>query len=72
MLGLALFWGLAGGLGAAFLWAAKHNARWQVAGGPIPSGDGVPAAQSPADSAWLLPETPPTPAPPPEPPGEKP
>jgi hypothetical protein len=72
VLGLALFWGLAGGLGAAFLWAAKHNARWEIAGGPAPSGDGAPAAQSPADSAWLLPETPPTPVPPPEPPGEKP
>jgi hypothetical protein len=72
VLGLALFWGLVGGLGAAFLWAAKHNARWQIAGGTIPPGDAVPAAQSPADSAWLLPETPPTPVPPPEPPGEKP
>lgn len=27
---LALVWGLAGGLGAAFLWASRHNARWQV------------------------------------------
>ena len=27
---LALLWGLAGGLGAAFLWASRHNARWQV------------------------------------------
>ena len=29
---LALLWGLAGGLGAAFLWASRHNARWQVTG----------------------------------------
>jgi hypothetical protein len=27
---LALVWGLAGGLGAGFLWASRHNARWQV------------------------------------------
>lgn len=27
---LALVWGLAGGLGSAFLWASRHNARWQV------------------------------------------
>lgn len=27
---LALVWGLAGGLGAAFLWASRHNARWQL------------------------------------------
>jgi len=35
---LALLWGLAGGLGAAFLWASRHNARWQVTaeGGPPP------------------------------------
>jgi hypothetical protein len=68
VLGLALFWGLAGGFGAAFLWAAKHNARWQIAGGPVPSDYGVPAAPSPPEPAWLLPETPPTPVPPPEPP----
>jgi hypothetical protein len=36
---LALLWGLAGGLGAAFLWASRHNARWQVTGGGEP---GVP------------------------------
>ncbi|HEU5448739.1 MAG TPA: hypothetical protein VFW57_06970 [Acidimicrobiia bacterium] len=27
---LGLVWGLAGGLGAAFLWASRHNARWQL------------------------------------------
>ena len=27
---LALVWGLAGGLGAAFVWASRHNARWRV------------------------------------------
>jgi len=27
---LALFWALAGGLGAAFFWASRHQARWQV------------------------------------------
>ena len=27
---LALLWGLIGGLGAAFFWASRHNARWQV------------------------------------------
>lgn len=27
---LALLWGLVGGLGAAFLWASRHQARWQV------------------------------------------
>jgi hypothetical protein len=59
VLSLALLWGLAGGLGAAFGWASRHNARWQIAGGPV---------VSPAENAWLLPETPPTPVPPPVPP----
>ena len=27
---LALLWGLIGGLGAAFFWASRHNARWQL------------------------------------------
>jgi hypothetical protein len=58
VLSLALLWGLAGGLGAAFVWASRHNARWQIAGEPVP----------PAENAWLLPETPPTPVPPPGPP----
>jgi hypothetical protein len=53
VLGLALLWGLAGGLGAAFLWASRHNARWQISG----SGE-VPAASAAAGpTAWLLPET---------------
>jgi hypothetical protein len=40
---LALLWGLAGGLGAAFLWASRHNARWQVTpnAGAGPSQPGV-------------------------------
>ena len=32
VLGLGLLWGLAAGLGAAFLWASRHNARWQISG----------------------------------------
>jgi hypothetical protein len=32
VLGLGLLWGLAGGLGAAFFWASRHNARWQISG----------------------------------------
>ena len=75
VLGLGLLWGLAGGMGAAFLWASRHNARWQIGGTPPdPEGGGSPPprAQPPGDSAWLLPETPPAPVPPPEPPGEKP
>jgi hypothetical protein len=31
---LALVWGLAGGLGAAFVWATRHGARWQLTGPP--------------------------------------
>jgi hypothetical protein len=61
VLSLALLWGLVGGLGAAFFWASRRNARWQIAGAP-----------SAADSAWLLPETPPTAVPPPEAPAETP
>ena len=65
VLGLALLWGLAGGLGAAVLWASRHNARWQISGsGEVPAasaagGPAPPAASPPAagPSAWLLPET---------------
>jgi hypothetical protein len=35
---LALFWALAGGLAAAFLWASRHHARWQVS----PGGEAAP------------------------------
>ncbi|HZI36695.1 MAG TPA: zinc ribbon domain-containing protein [Acidimicrobiia bacterium] len=72
VLGLGLLWGLAGGLGTAFLWASRHNASWQISGGPAgPAGDAPPAPPPPTSTpepAWLLPETPPTPVPPPEPP----
>jgi hypothetical protein len=68
VLGVALLWGLAGGLGAAFVWASRHNARWQISGsggGPAqsaPAGPAPPAAPPPASgpTAWLLPETPAT------------
>ena len=46
---LSLLWGLAGGLGAAFLWASRHQARWQVGAGdrpappPRPASEGNPA-----------------------------
>jgi hypothetical protein len=40
VLGLALLWCLAGGLGAAFLWASRHNARWQISGGGGPAQEG--------------------------------
>jgi hypothetical protein len=36
---LALVWGLAGGLGAAFVWASRHNARWRVGQEPEAGGD---------------------------------
>jgi hypothetical protein len=42
---LALVWGLAGGLGAAFLWAGRHGARWRVPGRAAdqpPAGEGEP------------------------------
>jgi hypothetical protein len=32
VLGLGLLWGLAAGIGAAFLWASRHNARWRISG----------------------------------------
>jgi hypothetical protein len=77
VLGLALVWGLAGGLGAAFLWASRHHARWTIAAAPAsaPPGTGAPAGagerppEEPGESAWLLPESPLTagPEPPPAP-----
>jgi hypothetical protein len=71
VLGLALLWGLAGGLGAAFLWASRHQARWQVGGGPL-----APAPAGTEDQGYG-PEEPGTGAAGPgtagpEPPGEKP
>ncbi len=46
VLGLALLWGLAGGLGAAFLWASRHNARWKLDGaGVAPAAPTAPGAQ---------------------------
>jgi hypothetical protein len=36
---LALLWALAGGLGAAFLWASRHHARWQVTAGSEPAAE---------------------------------
>jgi hypothetical protein len=45
---LALMWGLVGGLGAAFLWAARHNARWQVTAGGVVGGGPSAAPSSPA------------------------
>ncbi|MCA1845262.1 MAG: hypothetical protein LC792_19130 [Actinobacteria bacterium] len=62
---LAFLWGLAGGLGAAFLWASRHNARWQVttADGTAPP----PASSPPASSPPAAPppgDAPTSPAPP--------
>jgi hypothetical protein len=66
---LALLWSLAGGLGAAFLWASRHNARWQVTGDPgaapvppfmAPTEPGPVSPTPPpaaSQSAWLLPES---------------
>ena len=54
---LALLWGLAGGLGAAFLWASRHHARWQVTGagaalgGEAASGGPPPAPPAPPAAA---------------------
>jgi hypothetical protein len=42
VLGLGLLWGLAAGLGAAFLWASQHNARWQISGGAAAQDAGAP------------------------------
>jgi hypothetical protein len=59
VLGLALLWGLAGGLGAAFLWASRHNARWQISGsGEVP---GASAAAGPAPAATSPPASGPAP-----------
>jgi hypothetical protein len=55
VLGLALVWGLAGGLGAAFLWASRHHARWQISGS-APDVPPPPPAPEPEQTAWLLPE----------------
>lgn len=46
VLGLGLLWGLAGGLGAAFLWASRHNARWQISG----SGGAAQEAEAPPEN----------------------
>jgi hypothetical protein len=43
---LALLWALAGGLGAAFLWASRHHARWQVTG-QEPEAGGEPPEEKP-------------------------
>ncbi|HEV7865067.1 MAG TPA: hypothetical protein VGR20_20390, partial [Acidimicrobiia bacterium] len=67
VLGLSLMWGVAGGVGAALVWAGRHGAHWQLpatggaaagtAGAPEPR---APTAAAPASgpSAWLLPESP--------------
>jgi hypothetical protein len=49
VLGLALLWCLAGGLGAAFLWASRHNARWQIngPGGPAQDAGAPPEEEKP-------------------------
>jgi hypothetical protein len=49
VLGLALLWCLAGGLGAAFLWASRHNARWQIngPGGPAQDAGAPPEGEKP-------------------------
>lgn len=60
VLGLAVFWGLAGGLGAAFVWASRHNARWHISGA---GGGGAPPSAASADPGW-------DPGPPPVPPTE--
>lgn len=74
VLGLGLLWGLAGGLGAAFLWASRHNARWQITGsagaagappsppGPASGASGLPpatAGSEPGRSPWFEPSEPP-------------
>lgn len=66
---LALLWGLAGGLGAAFLWASRHQARWQVgaAGRPALRPDTpAPPADAPAPPTGT-PAPRPSPATPPPP-----
>jgi len=56
VLGLALLWGLIGGVGAAVVWASRHGARWPVVG----SAPGGPPP-APGPTAWLLPESEPVP-----------
>lgn len=72
VLGLALLWGLIGGLGAAFLWASRHNARWQISG---PGGGAAatparppagPAPQGPTTAVAPTDVLPPSPVPPTE------
>jgi hypothetical protein len=60
VLGLGLLWSLAGGLGAGFLWASRHHARWQIsgAGGPAAAPSAAPPPPTAGPSAWLLPESP--------------
>lgn len=47
VLGLGLLWGLAGGLGTAFLWASRHNARWQITGGAAQEAGAPPEEEKP-------------------------
>jgi len=47
---LALFWALIGGLGAAFLWASRHHARWQLSPGGEPGPAPAPPAPEPPAS----------------------
>jgi hypothetical protein len=65
VLGLGLLWGLAGGLGAAFLWASRRNARWQITGAGGPPGATPPP---PPPAAVPPPAAAPAPGPPPRPP----
>jgi len=58
---LALLWALAGGLGAAYFWASRHHARWQVGGD---------AGAPPAPTVPSVPPAEPRPSGPPPPPGE--
>ncbi|MEW6477359.1 MAG: hypothetical protein AB1679_34335, partial [Actinomycetota bacterium] len=55
VLALALLWGLAGGLGAAFLWASRHNARWQISGsGAATAGPPAPPARPPEEATTVV------------------
>src|SRR5581483_11067103 len=54
VLGLALLWSLAAGLGTAFAWAALHGVRWR----------GAPTAETGAPPATAGPPTPTSPPPP--------
>src|SRR5205085_2636093 len=58
VLGLGLLWGVVGGLGAAFLWASRHQAGWTIGGArPRPSpggqeeGGGEPPLEEPPPEA---------------------